>query len=70
MKLELDRKDIITLLKGTCPNYNVMNKIPEDLGHYVGGFVDNWKWNYFNEDVSYSDEYLYNLYVMCKNSWK
>jgi len=70
MKVELDRKDIIALLKGTCPNYNVMDKIPKDLGSYCGGFVDDWKWNYFIEDVSYSDEYLYNLYLMCKNSWK
>ena len=70
MKVELNRKDIIALLRGSSPNYSVMNKIPEELGSYVGGFVDDWKWNYISEDTPYTDEYLYNLYLMCKNSWK
>ena len=70
MKVELNRKDIIALLRGSSPNYSVMNKVPEELGSYVGGFVDDWKWNYISEDTPYTDEYLYNLYLMCKNSWK
>ena len=70
MIVDLDRKDIISLLKGSKPNYNVINKIPEELGYYVGGFVNDWRWNYFSENVSYSDEQLYDLYLMCKNSWK
>lgn len=69
MKVDLDKKDIISLLRGSCPNYSVMNKIPKDLGSYVGGFVDDWKWNYISEDISYSEEYLYDLYLICKNSW-
>lgn len=69
MKCNLDRKDIISLLKGVVPNYSVMDKIPERLGSYVGGFVDNWQWNYIPEDVPYTDEYLYELYLLCKNSW-
>lgn len=70
MTVGLDRKDIISLLKGTSPNYSVMDKIPKDLGSYVGGFVDDWKWNNISENVPYTDEYLYELYLMCKNSWK
>ena len=69
MKVDLDKKDIISLLRGSCPNYSVMNKIPKDLGSYVCGFVDDWKWNYISEDISYSEEYLYDLYLICKNSW-
>jgi hypothetical protein len=68
MKVELDRKDIISLLRGTTPPYSVMNKIPKKLGSYIGGFVDSWRWNYIDENVSYSDEYLFNLYLMCKNA--
>lgn len=68
MKVDLDRKDIIALLKGTMPNYNVMDNIPEDLGRYVGGFVDTWKWEYLIPD-KYTDEELFNFYLMCKHSW-
>jgi hypothetical protein len=70
MKVDLDRKDIISLLKGSKPYYSVMNKIPKELGSYTGGFVDDWRWNNINENVSYTDEQLYDLYLMCKNSWK
>ena len=68
MNVELDRKDIISLLRGTTPAWSVMDKIPKELGFYVGGFVDCWHWNYISENVPYSDEYLFNLYLICKNS--
>ena len=68
MNIELDRKDIISLLRGTTPAWSVMDKIPKELGFYVGGFVDGWHWNYISENVPYSDEYLFNLYLICKNS--
>lgn len=68
MNVELDRKGIISLLRGTTPPYSVMNKIPKELGYYIGGFVDRWHWNDISENVSYSDECLFNLYLMCKNS--
>lgn len=68
MLIDLDRKDIISLLKGSKPNYSVFDKIPKELGSYIGGFVDDWNWNHFNENISYTDEYLYNLYLICKNS--
>ena len=68
MNVELDRKDIISLLRGTTPAWSVMDKIPKELGSYVGGFVDGWQWNYISENVPYSDEYLFNLYLICKNS--
>ena len=70
MEVKLDRKDIISLLIGSTPDYSVMHKIPKELGSYIGGFVDDWHWNYISEDIPYTDEYLYDLYLMCKNSWK
>ena len=42
MNVELDRKDIISLLRGTTPACSVMDKIPKELVFYVGGFVDCW----------------------------
>ena len=68
MNVELDRQGIIFLLCGTTPPYSVMDKIPKELGSYVGGFVDSWQWNYISDDVPYSDEYLFNLYLLCRNS--
>ena len=69
MIVDLDRKDIISLLTGSQPNYSVIDKIPEEFGYYVGGF-NIWRWNDISENGSYSDEQLYDLYLMCKNSWK
>ena len=68
MQVELDRRDIISLLRGSSPNFSVMDKMPKELGYYVGGFVDDWKWQ-LNTKVPYTDEYLYELYTICKNSW-
>ena len=50
MNVELDRKDIISLLRGTTPAYSVMDKIPKELGSYVGGFVDI-AMDYISENV-------------------
>ena len=70
MIVDWDRKDVISLLTGSKPNYIVIDKIPKEFGSYVGGFVNDWRWNNISENVSYSDEQLYDLYLMCKNSWK
>ena len=69
MIVDLDRKDIISLLTGSQPNYSVIYKIPEEFGYYVDCF-NIWRWNNISENMSYSDEQLYDLYLMCKNSWK
>lgn len=67
MLVELEKKDIITLLKGNTPPYHIINKIPADIGHFVGGFVEKFDWTITESDCQYSEEYLYNLYLMCKN---
>lgn len=66
MLVELDKRDIIYMLKGTFPSYNIFNKIPEDLGYFVGGHVERWVWTISEENCRYSEEYLYNLYLICK----
>lgn len=68
MKVDLDKKDIIALLRGSDVSYSVMDKIPTELGHYVGGFKDEWCWHHISEETPYSEKYLYDLYLMCKNS--
>ena len=70
MIVDLDRKDIISLLTGSEPNYIVIDKIQKEFGSYIGGLVNDWQWNNISENVPYTDEQLYDLYLMCKNSWK
>ena len=66
MKVELTKKDIINLLRGIDPSYDKMG-IVEDmgLGHYIGGFVDKFDWQYPNYHLwyKYSEEELYELYL-------
>ena len=69
MTVNLDRQDIISLLKGAKPYHSVMDKIPKELGSYIGGFTNDWEWNDFDKNVQYTDEQLYELYLMCKNLW-
>lgn len=67
MVVDLSREDIINLLKGTSPGWDVMDKIPEGLGYEVGGFVGMWEWH-ISANNPYTDEELFELYLMCKNS--
>lgn len=65
MEVELDKRDIIHLLRGVEPSYDKM-RIIEDmgLGYYTGGFKDEFNWQYTNYHLwdKYSDEELYELY--------
>lgn len=70
MKLNLDRKDLISLAKGTNPNYRAMD-IPliKNHGNMGGPHGDQWSWNW-NAFESESDEMIYEIYLICKDSWK
>jgi hypothetical protein len=68
MTIELTKEVAIDLLKGVKPYYTVMHEIPSDLGYFCGS-KDEWHWN-FDKNVSYTTEELYNLYLLCKESWK
>ncbi len=70
MLIDLDREDLIALVKGTQPNYSVMDdELISSCGAYSGGFNDEWRWNY-SFCVGITEEELYNMYLTCKNSWK
>lgn len=68
MIVDLDRKDIVILLKGiTCPEYKYIDKLMKmGLGRYYGGMGDHWEWKNSLYRCEYSDEELYNLYLELK----
>lgn len=66
MKLELDKEDLISLVMGKVPNYAAMVKCG-DLGW--GSDNRGWQW-YESKLKELSEEELYDLYLLCKNSWE
>ncbi len=62
MRVELERKDIENLIKGTDVPYALMkDPIISKLGHYIGGFYDRWDW-FSPMDKSITDEQLWETY--------
>ena len=46
MRVELKKEDILNLLKGTTPSYELMeNEIIKKCGNFTGGFDNKWYWN-------------------------
>lgn len=68
MKVDLSRKDLINLVKGTQPNYNAMeNEIVKKCGSFSGSY-GRWDWSYgFGEDLT--EQQLWNMYILCRDSW-
>lgn len=70
MNIDLSKKDLVNLVKGQSPYYNVMNNpLVKQCGNYVGGFYDKWNWH-STELEKLTEEQLYQLYTLCKDSWK
>jgi hypothetical protein len=68
MNVTLDRKDLLYLVNGIQPDYSIFdNELVKKSGSYCGGFVDKWSWDYRLNELN--DQELWDLYVLCKNSW-
>jgi hypothetical protein len=68
MKIELEREDLLNMVKGTSPYYSVMeDTLVKKAGQWIGGMADRWSWGDLN---SLTDEELFKLYKICKDSWK
>lgn len=67
--MDLDREDLKALVRGTSPNFSVMdNPKVKKHGSWVGGFHDRWDWNFSSIEDASEDE-LIELYKICKDSW-
>lgn len=70
MKVNLNKEDLISLVKGEVPYYDIFdNELVDKSGKYIGGFHDKWEWDDYALK-KLSEEELYKLYLICKNSWK
>lgn len=65
MIVDLDRKDLEALVKGSYVGYSLItNPLIKKAGYYIGGFHDEWRWNSSLEQLT--NEELFEIYMMCK----
>ncbi len=67
MKIELERKDLEALVKGKPPYYNEFNNPLVIKAGYR--YSDQYGKNSWDSLSELTDEEMYNLYIICKNSW-
>lgn len=65
----LDKKDILTLVRGSQPNYTEYeNPILSEIGQHFEGLGDSWVWHHPRLN-RLSFEELVKVYYICKDSW-
>ncbi len=64
----LDKRDLISLVKGITPSYEIMSHpLISAAGDMWGGQGEHWEW----KDLDKFDEsQLWECYNLCKQSWK
>lgn len=67
MKVDLDKKALISLVCGQSPGYSIMGN---DTIKKHGSYSDNrgWTWDTIRL-MSITETELYELYKLCRNSW-
>lgn len=69
MTVELNKEDLITLVKGLDAPNELMKKYKKlGIGSYTGGFVDEWRWDKYGLK-ELSEEELYNIFQECRSYW-
>jgi hypothetical protein len=70
LQVELDRFEIISLIKGICPSYSLITELQNmGFGRYVGGFVEKWEWTQNDKFwKKYSIEQLFDIYKNIKHA--
>ena len=69
MLVDLEKEDLINLVKGVSPYFTAMNEpYIKGMGNY-DDYRSSWKWDKTAlEQLDESDLLL--IYYICKNSWK
>lgn len=69
MKIAVTTEDLVNMVKGVSPDYDLFeNEIVKRCGNYNGSY-GTWSWNE-DELLKLSEEQLYGLYVLCRDSFK
>ncbi len=70
MQVDLDKIDLVNLVASTAPYYSLFtNPLVTKFGKYFGGQEDRWSWDkHMLKELT--EQELYDLYQLCKNSWK
>ena len=67
MKIELDRKGLEILVTGSRPYYNEFdNQLVKKAGHDYSDQYGKTTWRNLR---ALTDEELYEVYLICRNSW-
>ncbi|MCG8786489.1 hypothetical protein G1K66_12910 [Tenacibaculum finnmarkense] len=68
MNINLDKKGLITLVNGSYPHYNEFdNLLVKKAGHSYSDQYGRTDWSKLN---SLTEDELYRLYLICRNSWE
>jgi hypothetical protein len=66
MLVFLGKNDLVCLVMGTSPSYEVMSDtMVKENGTYCGGFKDEWQWDKYKLE-KLTEEELWQLYNICK----
>ncbi|MEK4030821.1 hypothetical protein MKZ02_20085 [Pseudobacillus sp. FSL P4-0506] len=69
LRLELEKEDLVSLVKGSEPNYGVMDHpLIDKCGEYSGSY-GRWDWNQYRLE-KLTEKELMEIYRICKRSWK
>ena len=69
MLLELKQKDLINMIKGTSPYYDLINEWTLQNYGYYNGSHDDWHWN-ISELKKLNEEDLFTIYEQTVASWE
>lgn len=65
MLVDLDKKDLLRLVKTTSPAYSdYEHPMIKSFGSHVGGMTDRWEWN--NRLGLMTEPMLWEVYLLCK----
>lgn len=70
LQVELDRSEILSLIKGICPSYSLITELTnQGFGKFIGGFVEKWEWTQNDKFwKKYSIEQLFDIYKNIKHA--
>lgn len=64
MQINVDRQDLLSMIKGINPSYEQMSIPAVDANGWYSGSYDKWSWS--GDFKGINDQELYELYIKLK----